>query len=671
MPTYQPEFHADLPRALFFYRNGRERDKVQSAHGLRPDELDHLKAIRDRMLSLYFPPSVIGSWGKAEAERGWLGTSTCDVGTDGEPVGTRTYRPGHRREFEVPAKGGGTRMAYESIPYVWVPDEVRGKTDTIIEDGEERTIEWKVWERSISAWIRHLCGDDSMLAFWDDRRGDDLTCILFDIDCPRDPSEWIDKYMSPWVEAVAAIEADLDVDLGLNWMLSGSKGVWGQLFLDGPISRPDVARLLTGLAIRVVESGDRVRLGRQTAKFLESRGTIDRWFTQDKETRVLYTLDDGNIANRNCRLPWARHHRTHRIAHFVQPDGSLPESQVDHLFGIHRVSAAEVTRVARELSSEWGLDDDGGGIIGSRFAGAPLAQSQATGADDAPVAHEAGRTEPKSTQDESDEDGPTEWGLDDDGGRGSNDDNNDSTEGKGQRLTLPRHPVPNTNGQRFILLDDYLAAGDDGKRTITGSESTDEILPMMNGAAYESLIDDRRLLDVYDWLTARNEPVTEDGVVALLMSRYVGSDRSDRQRRFAAMVRSDIERGRHRTSPTGRRARAMAAAEAAERAGISNDLTVRILQGICTQSSTGRRIGTTSKLIAYVVGILLPGESDSGRIKAAKVRVGQHIQKLVEAGLLIVHRTGHPGVPSLCEVVIPDDREDEVETCAPEPIAAK
>ena len=110
---------------------------------------------------------------------------------------------------------------------------------------------------------------------------------------------------------------------------------------------------------------------------------------------------------------------------------------------------------------------------------------------------------------------------------------------------------------------------------------------------------------------------------------------------------------------------------AVERAGITNDLTIRILQGICTQSSTGGLIGTTSKLIAYVVGILPPGESDSGRIKAAKVRVGDHIRKLREAGLLIVHRKGHPGVPSLYEVVIPDDREDDVETCAPEPVAAK
>jgi hypothetical protein len=307
------------------------------------------------------------------------------------------------------------------------------------------------------------------------------------------------------------------------------------------------------------------------------------------------------------------------------------------------------------------------------------------------VAHEAVRAESKCTYDESGE------------GRSSSDDNNDSTDGKGEhqdvdaegfeeasstegdnndstegkgpsprrRPTLPRHPVPHTNGQRFILLDDYLALGDDGDGGITGRESIDEILPMMYGAAYESLIDDRRLLDVYDWLTARHEPITEDGVVALLMSRYVGSDRSDRRRRFRTMVRSDIERGRHRNSQTGRRARAMAAAEAAERAGITNDLTIRILQGICTQSSTGGLIGTTSKLIAYVVGILPPGESDSGRIKAAKVRVGQHIKRLVEAEVLIVHRKGHPGVPSLCEVVIPDDCEGDIETCASEPVAAK
>ena len=173
------------------------------------------------------------------------------------------------------------------------------------------------------------------------------------------------------------------------------------MFLDGALPRPDVARLLTGIAIRVIDSGHPVRMGPQTAKWLKSKRSVILWFSQYREEPVLFTLVDGNIAYRNCRLPWARHHRTHRIAHFVQPDGSLPESQVDHLFGIHRVSAAEVTRVARELSSEWGLDDDGGGIIGSRFAGAPLAQSQATGADDAPVAHEAGRTEPKSTQDES------------------------------------------------------------------------------------------------------------------------------------------------------------------------------------------------------------------------------------------------------------------------------
>lgn len=197
MPTYQPEYHADLPRVLFFKRDGHPRGGMCSASWLRTEELADLKAIRDRMLDLYFPPSVKDSWGKPRRDRGWLGVSTFDLGRDGKPIGTRTYRPGDRREFEVAIRGGGTAVRSVVTPYVIVPDEVRGRTSRITERGEEKVLRWKVWERSISAWIGHLSGEESMLAFWDDRRGDQLTCVLFDIDGPDDPGDDLGRYMSP------------------------------------------------------------------------------------------------------------------------------------------------------------------------------------------------------------------------------------------------------------------------------------------------------------------------------------------------------------------------------------------------------------------------------------------------------------------------------------------
>jgi hypothetical protein len=673
MPTYQPEFHADLPRVLFFKRDGGSRGQMCSVSWLRTEELADLKVIRDRMIDLYFSPSVTNSWGKPQEDRGWLGISTAKIGEDGKPIGTRTYKPGHRKKFMVPVEGGGTAERSSAKPYVIVPDDVRGKTSTIIEKGKEKILRWKVWERSISAWIRHLSGDESMLAFWDDRRGDDLTCILFDIDGPSDPSADIGQYMSPWVEAVADIEAEFSVNLGVNWMLSGSKGVWGQIFLDGPISKPEAASLLTAIAIRVVDFGYRVRMGGQTVKWLGSSMTIGRWFIQDSNILVDYTLDDGNIGNRNCRLPWASHYKTRRIAHFVLPDGSLPESQVGHLFGIERVSASEVSRVAREVSAGWRFDDDPATTTNDNTNNSTEGKHRDDTSptdivnDDAEIGDFDPDLWPFTTATKHDHGNSSNDNT-------NNDNTNNSTEGKHiaqtppveQKVRLTRHPVPNTNGQMFILLDDYLTLGDDGECVITGLETIDEIMPMMYGAAYGSVIDSKGLLDVYDWLTARNEPITEDGVVDLLMSRYIGSDHNERRPRFASMVRSDIKRNKHIRAPKGRRARAVVAANAARHAGINNDLTIRILQAICTQSSVGRRISTISALIAYVVGILSPDETDVANIKAAKVRVGEHIKTLVNAGLLIVHQKGHPKVPSVYEVVIPDDRRDDAIPCASE-----
>lgn len=643
MPTYQPQYHRDLPQSLFFKRDSSPRQPIQSPNKLSPDELAHLMLIRDRVLDLYFPPSVKDAWGKPEGDRGWLGVSSFAVDEHGDPIGTRTYKPGHRITWLAPKRGGQMVERIRTIPYVWVPDEIRGKTSSI--DG--RDVEWKVWERSASAWIRHLSGEESILAFWDDRKGDQLTCLLFDIDGPDDPGDHVGQYVQPWVEAVDAIEAEFGVDLGVNWMLSGSKGVWGQIFFDAPISKTTAANLLTTIALRVAESGSRVRLGSQTVKHLGNDEWVDHQFVQDKGEYVDYTLDDGNIGNRNCRLPWASHHKTRRVAHFVLPDGSLPDSQVGHLFAIQRVSAEQATRVAGELAERWFRKDHHNNDEDTATEGKPLLGSDVWddifddedpgGATATATATEDTATEGKGVLPDS----PVEQKV--------------SIAEPDAGLCLPRHPVPGTAGQQFILLDDIIAL--DAANGITGHETLSEIVPMMYGSAWESLSGQGGLLRLYDWLNARCEDVTVDGVVTILMSRYIGEDRPQRRTRFASMVRSDLQRERHLRPLQTRRHRALLAADAARAAGITNETTVRILRGICTQRSQGGRISCTAGLIARVVGILPPDETDAAKIRAAKVKVGEHLKRLIAAGLLVRHHRGFvingKSHPSVYEVVTP------------------
>ena len=396
----------------------------------------------------------------------------------------------------------------------------------------------------------------------------------------------------------------------------------------------------------------RVRLGSQTVKHLGNDPLVDRHFLQDRAVAVDYTLDDGNIGNRNCRLPWASHHKTRRIAHFVLSDGSLPDSQVGHLIAIQRVSAEQATRVAGELAESWSgegnhsYDEDTateGKVVSRADVWDGIFDDERDGEATATTKDTA--TEGKVVSPEV----PVEEKV--------------SIAKPDREMCLPRHPVPATNGQQFILLDDILAL--DAADGITGHEALSAIVPMMYGSAWESLSDQGGLLRLYDWMNARGDEITLDGVVDILMSRYVGEDRQQRRTRFASMVRSDLKRERHLRPGQTRRTRALLAAKAARAAGITNETTIRILQGLCTQRSQGGRISSTAALIARVVGILSPDETDQAKIRAAKVKVGEHIKRLVAAGLLVVHRRGFVANgrshPSVYEVVTSgSSHEDEV-----------
>ena len=605
-PTYEERYHADLPRAFFTNRDGTPITKVRTVKSLHEGEIEMVRSIRDRILDLYFPPSVINSWGETEDDRGWLGISTTRTDSYGDAIGTRTYKPGSTREFEVPARGGGTRIQRIKTPYVIVPEDTRGKTSII--DGKE--VRWGVWERSYNAWMSHLMGMDSMLAFWDSRRGDDLTCILLDIDTgdDHDPSDEIGDYIAPWVAAVESIESHHGVDLGVNWMVSGSKGCWLQIFLDSSVDRSDAAALIVAITSVVVSSGHSVRLSSQTIKHFDDIDTIhELGIVTDRDVQVTYSADDGNIGNRNCRVPFARHHRTGRISHFVNPDGSDVDSQLSHMFSIRRISAESVRIIARAVRDASIVQEDR--VLDEQ----PIQNTEMTA------------TPPATT---------TPYGR---------------KEGKGSRPEIPVHIVPGTRGQRFHLLDDILSLDTSG---ITGDEELNDIVPMMFGAAYDTLFTEGRLMLLYDWISARGDEITEELVVDILMTRYVGRDRDQRRRRFTTMVRSDISRNRHSRSMMSRRTMAIRAAELAADAGLRSVKTIRILQSLCLQSSKGGVITATSELLARIAGVIEPDETDVAKIRAAKVNVGDRLKTLVEMGIIDRISTGHPNVPSEFSITI-------------------
>jgi hypothetical protein len=315
--------HAHLPQVLFVRSDGSERKTAPAVSQMSEDEILTIEAIRDRLLDLYFPAAHKRSWQKANYGIGVPNRETI-----------YTFTAGRNHDRKKPK------------PYLFVGDEFRtGKTAV-------------GWESSLQMWMEHLKGNESIFANWTDQN--QRRAILLDIDCHgTDIHDNLGSYIRPWLQAIIHIEKTAMVNLHPSFMVSGSKGFWIHFHLTQPVTKEAAAEFAVILAALVARGERQEGHGVHVATpVLNLLGQGREWeqshiFSVDETT---FCLDGGNLLQKNCRLPFARHQKTGRFSQFVEPLTGEPfPNQIQRLFEIGRSEAdiaATVIRMRQALPEQ-------------------------------------------------------------------------------------------------------------------------------------------------------------------------------------------------------------------------------------------------------------------------------------------------------------------------------
>ena len=322
-----PEIHDHLPERLTLTRAGEPRKQLQSIGNLSVEDLTQIKDVRDRLLELYFPQSCREEY--AAARYGHLEQS----------YGETLFRTAGEVAYTYPrrTRDGGQCEGRQYAAHLYVSDVWAGRP---------------TWRASLQMWMRHLSGGDSVFAVWgeDDQR----TCILVDLDVAsderRDIHEILPEITAPWREAVAQVESETDTQLHAEWMESGSRGFWLQLFLSRPVTKRVAAEFVLGIAKRVAVQ-HRVEVKPHILNLSSDRQGWERAIAGPRSGDLTWTVDSGSLRNAPCRLPFATHASTRRSAVFLE-NGIIIPDQVSHLFDIQRTDA-DVGDIARYLRPIW------------------------------------------------------------------------------------------------------------------------------------------------------------------------------------------------------------------------------------------------------------------------------------------------------------------------------
>ena len=603
-----------LPRSLFWTRRGEPRMRRLQASRLSASEVRRVLEIRDRLLHLYAPPRYSEPKGRV-----WVGINS-----------EYTYETGSRH-WHRRTSGGRTMRWPEDIPYL------------VVEDPDDPD-----WMPSLQAWCDHLSGFASLLPRWE--REDDLTSVLIDIDHPW-TRLWLPEesdivgMVRQIVAAIESIETLSGVALPVELLWTGNTGIWIHLHMIRPVDHRVAAEfaLLVGSMMRM--DPDRSWHNQYPIfavgvdpQVIARSGDPDGWKPlfrpkprAGSRTRFRYsaTIDGGNIVTRPCRMPFAAHQRSLRPAMFVDRDGRVIDDQVAHLMSMER----------REVDLEEIVEDL---VAGAGRGPAPEVPVAGGGDTAAPPTTDPGRVmdlcPPASRSRERETTGVV----------------TNVTSG------LPRHPVPGTSGQWVVLLDDVLGA--DWIGGVTGDEDLSEILVTFGDGpedgTYRALIVQGGLIRVYAWLSRRGCEITEDAVVALVMSRYIGAE-SGRADEIRRMVRSDIRSGIPDLTPwSRRRSLALRVPEVLATAGITNETTTRVLQAISCKANGDDIANTTHRELARIIGLVPVDCTDRGQLAVAAIRIGRCIRRLIDGGLLTRLSDGdmRDGTPSVYRIEIDDGR---------------
>lgn len=621
MYTRTPEIHDHLPLRLTLTNSGEPRKQLPSISNLSVEDLTQIKIVRNRLLELYFPPSCRNEY--APVRYGYLEQNYGETlfRTAGEVVYTYPRRDGDGRQPE----------GREYAAHLYVSDDWEGRP---------------TWKASLQMWMRHLSGGDSVFAVWEEEN--DRTCILVDLDVAsdrrRDIHEIMPEVTAPWREAVSQIERETDTQLHAEWMESGSKGCWLQLFLSRPVTKRGAAEFVLGLAARVAVN-HRVEVKPQILNLSSDRNNWERALSGSRSGDLTWTVDSGSLRNAPCRLPFATHASTRRSAVFLR-DGVIIPDQVSHLLAIERTNA-DIDDLARHLRPAW--------IPPSRPR--PLDN----------LAHRLVVTEDENGEDDGDDDDlfwatadatASAVAAPDDGG------NDTAIAEAGSHLPSGLSTTPSIEGgeereeltivKMSLCRSGWLNHSGMGGQRVTSMESIlglevasiplDSLIPpLQDGNTNSTLIDEHLLDRVYGWMRRNRGEFTIDDVTDELMKHYMGSE-SGKRAQIRATVKSGMDGGRHLRANPDRWTHPCVAVcrEIAEAQGIEQSSRVfRVLVYLAYKGWRHEgRAQVTALEIAKSLGLT---PSSAREDNSSQLAIGRDLRKLRELGIIDRTVTGFPG----------------------------
>jgi len=167
----------------------------------------------------------------------------------------------------------------------------------------------------VGHWLKHLLMRKSILPSYPNE--DEFDSLLLDVDVEI-CGERKDLYLltdaerillfQPWVEAVARIQ-DAVGQFQVEWMLSGSKGFWLQVFFDEPGTREDAAKLRRAILYSL---DPQIGMGRLPGPVVQ-------------RDNITYHIDKDNLGGSVCRIPWSLHQSTQNVSINIDPDTGQPD----------------------------------------------------------------------------------------------------------------------------------------------------------------------------------------------------------------------------------------------------------------------------------------------------------------------------------------------------------
>lgn len=198
----------------------------------------------------------------------------------------------------------------------------------------------------LALWVNHLFMVRSVLpSFGVETEMDNL---LIDVDVRVEgeeqnlyllPSDWLVDMFAPWVDAVAAT-AESFGKLRAEWLLSGNRGFWLNIFFDGPGSRNDALALRNALVANV--GGDK------TAPHQIRHYLFD------------YKIDGGSLSPLPCRIPWSFHQSTKNVSVNIDPFTGEPDLLQFRDTPRNSISLSDLSRSLEAASSDTAVFAVGG-----------------------------------------------------------------------------------------------------------------------------------------------------------------------------------------------------------------------------------------------------------------------------------------------------------------------